>query len=112
MFPKRIPKPKKRQSRWRSQAHAAFVRAHACANCGSVENIEAAHVRNGSRAGMGRKPDDWRCVSLCSACHTRQHRVGEETFWQGRDVEALVEAFIRRSPKRAEIEQARKERGA
>jgi len=75
--------------------------------------IEAAHVRLGSGAGMGEKPSDWRAVSLCGGpegCHARQHRTGEHSFWEGRDVEALIEAFIKASPKRQEIERIRKER--
>jgi hypothetical protein len=60
---------------------------------------------------MGQKPSDDRTVSLCRDCHSKQHSVGEETFWRGRDLEALVEAFVRASPKRHEIMQMRKERG-
>lgn len=119
MLPRRIPKPPKRASRWRSQAHVAFVRKHACSACGSIENIEAAHVRLGSGAGIGQKPDDWRTVSLCGyqapgnhGCHSRQHKQGEETFWKGRDVEALISEFIKASPKRHEIEQVQREREA
>lgn len=80
-------------------------------------NIEAAHVRLGSGAGIGQKPDDWRTVSLCGyqapdnfGCHARQHKQGEETFWKGRDVEALISAFIKASPKRHEIEAIQRER--
>ncbi len=93
-----------------------FVRKHACSMCGSDVHIQAAHVRNGSGAGMGQKPDDWRAVSLCAGgnheggCHRRQHQIGEETFWKGRDVEALIAEFIAASPKRREIEQVRRER--
>lgn len=110
MLPARIPRKPKRSSRWRSQAHLAFVRKHACANCGAMSAIEAAHVRNGSGAGIGQKPDDWNAVSLCRECHSRQHQVGEETFWKGRDVGLLVEAFCKASPKRLEIEQIKRER--
>lgn len=41
-----------------------------------------------------------------------QHRIGEPSFWRsaGKDPEALIEAFIKASPKRHEIEQIRKER--
>lgn len=109
-LPRRIPKKPRRETRWRSQAHCSFVRSHACSNCGTMTAIEAAHVRFGSHTGMGQKPDDWRVVSLCKDCHTRQHMVGEQTFWKGRDVELLLEAFVKASPKRAEIEQIRKER--
>lgn len=107
MLPPRIPKPAKRATRWRSMAHCNFVRSHACAKCGSVWAIEVAHVRLGSGAGIGQKPHDWRTVSLCRECHMRQHREGEATFWHGRDVEALIDAFCKASPKAAEIRQVR-----
>ena len=113
MLPPRIPKKPKRGTRWRSHAHCNFVRSHACSMCGSTAAIEVAHVRFGSGAGMGQKPDDWMTVSLCgtpSGCHARQHRVGEQTFWQGRAVADLIEAFIKASPKRREIEQVRRDR--
>ena len=112
MLPRRIPKPAKRASRWRSQAHCNFVRSHECCYNGcDGRPIEVAHVRKGSGAGIGQKPDDWRCVSLCQFHHAMQHRVGEETFWQGMDVEALVRAFIQASPRRQQIEQEMRERG-
>lgn len=111
MLPPRIPKKAKRASRWRSQAHCNFVRSHSCSwNGCDGRPIEVAHVRNGSGAGIGQKPDDWRTVSLCAFHHAQQHRVGERTFWKGIAVEALIAAFIKASPKRAEIERVRKER--
>ncbi len=64
----------------------------------------------GSGAGSGQKPDDWRTASLCAEHHRRQHNIGEPAFWRGIDVEALIEAFIRSSPKRHEIEALRRER--
>jgi hypothetical protein len=116
MLPSRIPKKPKRARRWRSQAHCNFVRSHACCSCGSTAAIEVAHVRNGSRAGVGQKPDDWNAVSLCGGpkgCHAWQHRVGETTFWRTvaqRDPQALIAEFIKASPKRREIEQVMRER--
>lgn len=77
--------------------------------CGSTAAIEAAHVRNGSGAGVGQRPDDYRAVSLCRDCHRQQHSLGEKTFWEGRDVEAIIAAFCRASPKRREIERVRRE---
>ena len=71
-----------------------------------------AHVRIGSGAGMGQKPSDWRTVSLCggpSGCHARQHQQGEATFWQsfhahtGLEVDDMIDAFCKASPKAAEI---------
>ena len=113
MLPQRIPKPAKREARWRSPAHLKFIRSFACSMCGSQVNIEAAHVRLGSGAGIGFKPDDFRVVSLCGGqdgCHARQHRIGEREFWKDRDVEALIAAFVKASPKRHEIEAVMRER--
>lgn len=113
---KRVPMPTKRQreakpeTRWKSPAHRDHVRAHACSICGETAAIEVMHVRIGSGAGMGQKPDDWRTISGCRDCHDRQHRVGEGTFWQGLDVEGLIEDFIRTSPRRQEIERVRSQR--
>jgi len=103
MLPRRIPKASKRSSRWRSAAHCNFVRSHECSVCGSAAGIEVAHVRMGSGAGMGQKPDDHRTVSLCKPCHQKQHNIGEPTFWAGRDVDALIEAFCKASPRAREI---------
>ena len=124
MLLQRIPKKPRRTERWKSQSHLNHVRKHACVNCGSVANIQAAHVRMGSGAGMSRKPDDFRCVPLCGGsptvegCHSEQHRVGEPKFWalyeslNGHDVEAVIDELIRTSPKRREIEDVMRERSA
>lgn len=110
-LPPRIPRKPKRASRWRSQAHCNFVRSHACSipDCAG-RPIEVAHVRNGSGAGMGQKPDDWNTVSLCAEHHRRQHNIGEGYFWRGIDVSALIAAFCKASPKAREIEAAKRER--
>jgi hypothetical protein len=111
MLPQRLPKPQKRARRWRSPSHCNFVRSHGCSwNGCSGRPIEVAHVRNGSGAGVGQKPDDWRTVSLCSFHHAQQHRVGERAFWKGFDIEALIVEFIAASPKRAEIQRIQRER--
>jgi hypothetical protein len=117
MLPRKLPKAPKRASRWRSQAHCNHVRSYACSICETMSSIEVAHVRNGSGAGMGQKPDDWRAVSLCKGCHHSQHIIGEETFWaeyarlRGQTVEQLITEFIKASPKRQEIEADKRERG-
>jgi hypothetical protein len=111
-LPKRIAKQPKRSTRWRSLAHCNFVRKHACCVCGSESGIEVAHVRLGSGAGISQKPDDWRGVSLCRDDHRSQHSIGEATFWKrsGVDPEALIVAFIKASPRRAEIEQVMRDK--
>jgi len=117
-LPPRLAKRPKRESRWRSRAHCDFVRSHACCACYRTAAIEVAHLRLGSGAGMGQKPDDWRTVSLCHECHAKQHSVGEDTFWtlfrclSGTTVDALIEAFCKASPRAAEIRRVRQERDA
>ena len=109
-FPRKIPKEPKRSTRWKSGAHANHVRSHECSMCGSRVNIQFAHYRLGSGAGIGQKPDDWRATSLCKECHDRQHIVGEETFWAGKDVMAIIDFFCRTSPRAMEIRNIRNER--
>lgn len=113
MLPARIPKKAKRDSRWRSPAHCNFVRSHACSVCGATAPIEVAHVRLGSGAGIGQKPDDFRTASLCREHHAMQHTIGEASFWREFEIdpEALVEAFAKASPKAREIAQIKRERG-
>lgn len=114
MLPRRIPKPAKRASRWRSQAHCNFVRSHeCCVTACDGRPIEVAHVRLGSGAGIGQKPDDFRAVSLCQHHHGEQHRIGEATFWKRvawKDPEALIAEFCAASPKAAEIRRIKAER--
>lgn len=116
---RKITKPKNRSDRWRSPSHLSHVRKHACAVCDSETNIEAAHVRMNSDAGLGRKPSDWFALPLCGGpnsnregqlgCHNRQHIVGEPTFWatSGKDPFAIMEDLIQSSPRRAEIKAER-----
>ena len=63
---------------------------------------------------MGKKPSDYYTVALCGGpdgCHARQHRVGEQTFWQGKPLHAIIAQFIKTSPVRHEIEAHMRERG-
>ena len=38
-------------------------------------------MRSGTHGGVGVKSGDRYAVPLCIACHARQHRIGELTFW-------------------------------
>jgi hypothetical protein len=71
------PKPNLR----RRVQHLAFVRQLPCVACGKAAPSHAAHVRAGTDGGVAMKPGDRYAVPLCSACHAKQHRVGELTFW-------------------------------
>lgn len=48
-----------------------------------MQNVQCAHVRWKSGAGMGEKPDDFLTVPLCFDCHQgEQHtKLGEPAFW-------------------------------
>lgn len=84
----------------RCPAHRTFVRKHACSACGSEVAIECAHVRVGTGGGLGVKPSDRWCISLCRDCHSEQHRIGEASFEKrhGINMKALAEAFAEASP--------------
>ena len=116
MIPRRKPKQAKRTSRYRSQKHKIWLRGFECADtevwCDGETQV--AHVRIGSGAGMGEKPDDWRAVPLCKACHLdRQHVEGERTFWadyakrHGQTVDQLIDDLCRASPCAREIREHR-----
>jgi hypothetical protein len=83
------------------------VRGHACSACGSQSGIECAHVRTGTDGGVGIKPSDKWCISLCKECHARQHQIGEASFekaW-GISMRALAEEFYKASPHRMKLEE-------
>jgi hypothetical protein len=74
-------------------AHLAFVRQLSCVACGKAAPSDAAHVRTGTDGAIGRKPGDRYAVPLCTACHAKQHRVGELTFWSALHIDPLNVAF-------------------
>lgn len=88
------------------------MRSHSCCACGSIVAIEVAHVRTGTDGGMGMKPGDYWTISLCggpNGCHALQHRIGEPEFEKrfGIDMKMLAREFVKASPKRRELEEAR-----
>jgi hypothetical protein len=91
----------------RSPAHRGWVRGHACSACGSQSGIECAHVRTGTDGGVGIKPSDKWCISLCKECHARQHQIGEQSFEQswGINMRLLAEEFYKASPHKRKLEQ-------
>jgi hypothetical protein len=50
-------------------------------------------VRTGTDGGVGVKPGDRYAVPLCTACHAKQHRVGELSFWSALRIDPLNVAF-------------------
>lgn len=89
--------------------HRDWIAGEPCAvqddNCAG--RVEAAHVRMGNLAGMGKKPHDKWCVPLCQFHHDArvggklsQHGRGEISFWgeRGIDPKALALSYAARSP--------------
>lgn len=101
-LPARIDrKSHKQDAGKRSPGHRAWVRGHGCSltGCGGMP-IECAHVRTGTSGGMGVKPSDRWCISLCKHHHEQQHQYGEREFQKlyKIDMKALAEEFARKSP--------------
>ena len=75
----------------KDKTHLDFVRELPCTVCGRPAPSEAAHCRlrhfgnvrvpNEEQGGTGLKPHDKWVLSLCHACHRKQHAVGERNFW-------------------------------
>lgn len=95
--------PTRPERRIRCPAHTSWVRQHSCvvARC-EGRPIEAMHVRLGSHAGMGQKPDDSVTVSGCSAHHAESHRIGEASFQAkyGLNLLEIAAEFASKSPYR------------
>lgn len=90
----------------RSPAHRAWIRGWHCTVPGCMDMpIECAHVRSGSDGGLGMKPGDQFCVSLCRAHHSEQHTIGEKSFEvkYGVDLLKTAEMLYRRSPHRGKL---------
>ena len=88
-----------RSPRVQEPTHLQAIRQMPCLKCGVDGFSEAAHVRMNSaafnkRAGKGEKPSDMWALSLCASCHRTdddsQHKVGEETFWHGLNLNPLL----------------------
>jgi hypothetical protein len=88
-IPRTLPSGKPKPDVRRRVRHLAFIRQLPCVACGKAAPSEAAHVHTGTDSGVGIKPGDRYAVPLCSACHARQHRIGELTFWSALRIDPL-----------------------
>ena len=88
-IPRTIVQRKSKPNLRKRMEHLAFVRQLPCVACGKAAPSEAAHVRTGTDSGVGVKPGDRYAVPLCNACHAKQHRVGELTFWSRLRIDPL-----------------------
>ena len=92
-IPRTIARSKPKANLRRRLVHLAFVRQLPCVACGKAAPSEAAHVRTGTDGGVGVKPGDRYALPLCTACHAKQHRIGELTFWSALRIDPLNVAF-------------------
>ena len=88
-IPRTIARNKPKSNLHSRVAHLAFVRLLPCVACGKAAPSEAAYVRTGTDGGVGVKPGDRYAVPLCRACHTKQYRIGELTFWSALRIDPL-----------------------
>jgi hypothetical protein len=92
-IPRTVARRKTQPNFRRRGQHLNFIRQLACVACGRAAPSEPAHVRTGTDGGVGTKPSDRYAVPLCTACHAKQHRVGELSFWSALRIDPLNVAF-------------------
>jgi hypothetical protein len=96
-----LPREPRKKSSRSCAAHRAWVRRHRCSVPGCrARPIECAHIRCGTDGGLGLKPSDKWCVSLCRDHHLEQHQIGEQAFEEKYSLEllSLAKEFFLRSP--------------
>jgi hypothetical protein len=84
-----VPLPQRKTNDRVRYKHHEFIRTLPCAGCGKKAPSECAHVRTGTDGGMGLKPSSRYTTPLCTACHRRQHTLGETTFWADLGIDPL-----------------------
>ena len=92
-IPRTIARRKPKLDARRRRQHLSFIRQLPCVACGRAAPSEPAHVRTGTDGGVAIKPGDRYTVPLCTACHAKQHRVGELSFWCALRIDPLNVAF-------------------
>jgi hypothetical protein len=92
-IPRTVARHKPKLDAHRRGQHLTFIRQLPCVACGRAAPSEPAHVRTGTDGGVGIKPGDRYAVPLCTACHAKQHRVGELSFWSALRIDPLNVAF-------------------
>ena len=80
-----------KQTVHRDQAYLDWIRTQDCLKCGtSGPGMDAAHMRTGQQAGMGRKPSDTMVAPLCRQCHTEQEANPGADWWMINVVPTLM----------------------
>lgn len=66
----------------RDPKYLAAIRTLPCVCCRATP-CDAAHLRIGSLAGIGKKPSDRKVTPICHHHHMQQHATGERSWWRG-----------------------------
>ena len=104
-IPRTIPGPAAEPDERKHPKHLEWIKKQRCllhgGECGG--QVVPHHVRNGTGAGTGLKPDDRWTVPLCFWHHDRLHREGWRTFERVYNVNLRSEALrlAERSPDRS-----------
>ena len=78
--------------RVRYKDHLKFVAQQPCLDCGRQPS-QAHHIRFAQLRAMSTKPSDEWVVPLCATHHRALHNAGDEDgWWEGRNVDPIVEA--------------------
>ena len=81
-------RPGKQTRRVERKDHLMFIRQLPCVSCQTMRGVQAAHLStfndNAGHYGRGKgsKASDRWTLPLCEGCHTYQHKIGEEKFWE------------------------------
>ena len=78
--------------RVRDKDHLKFVAQQPCLVCGRLPS-QAHHIRFSQLRALSTKPSDEWVVPLCATHHRALHNAGDEDgWWEGRNVDPIVEA--------------------
>ena len=73
-----IPKQRKKDN----ERFRRWIADLPCIITGLPVDVQCCHIRKNSGAGIGEKPKDvGNCVPMSVGEHTRQHSIGETTYW-------------------------------
>ncbi len=84
-----VPHGKRKPNLRRATNHTAFIKALPCIACGRSAPCDPAHIRKKTDGYMGAQPSDRYTLPLCRTCHTKQHSIGEVTFFAGLRIDPL-----------------------
>lgn len=84
--------PQPRPIRRRDEAYLKFIRTQPCCVTHVSHQIEANHIREDGKGGLGTKPDDSRALPFADWLHRLYHTIGKKAFEKcyGIDLESEI----------------------